>query len=127
MIVTLCHEGVRKNKRVHRLLAEAFLPNPQNKAHINHVDGNKLNNSLSNLEWSTPRENTNHSIKMGFHDPTTLRNREIVQLDKETKTVVAEFPSLHEAGRSTGIVWQNIWKVCDGRRKSAGGFAWAYK
>ena len=128
LIVTLCHEGIHKNKRVHRLLAEAFIPNPQNKAHVNHIDGNKLNNSLDNLEWATPKENTHHSIKMGLHDPTTQSSsREIIQLDKDTKTVIAVFPSLHEAGRTTGVVWQNIWKVCDGRRKTAGGFAWAYK
>lgn len=127
MIVTLCHEGVRKNKRVHRLLLEAFVPNPSNKAHVNHIDGNKLNNSLDNLEWATPKENTNHSIKMGLHDPAAHSRKEIVQLDKDTKTVIAVFPSLHEAGRTTGVVWQNIWKVCDGRRKTAGGFVWAYK
>ena len=127
MIVTLCHEGVRKNKRVHRLLTEAFIPNPSNKAHVNHIDGNKLNNSLDNLEWATPKENTNHAIKTGLCDPAAHSRREIVQLDKDTKAVIATFPSLHEAGRTTGVVWQNIWKVCDGRRKTAGGFAWAYK
>lgn len=127
MIVTLCHEGVRKNKRVHRLLAEAFIPNPSNKAHINHIDGVKLNNSLDNLEWATPKENTNHAIKMGLCDPAAHSRREIVQLDKDTKAVIVAFPSIHEAGRTTGIACQNIWKVCDGRRKTAGGFAWAYK
>ena len=63
MIVTLCSgTGIRKNKRVHRLLCEAFLPNPEQKAHINHKDGNKLNNSLHNLEWATPKENAIHAV-----------------------------------------------------------------
>ena len=127
LIVTLCHEGIRKNKRVHRLLAEAFIPNPQNKAHINHIDGNKLNNCITNLEWNTPAENTNHSIRLGLHDPRKSRNTAIIQICKDTGKQLAEFFSIHEAERVTGIATQNIWKVCNGRRKSAGNYIWAYK
>ncbi len=127
LIVTLCHEGLRKNKRVHRLIAEAFIPNPLNKAHINHIDGNKLNNTISNLEWNTPSENTNHSIRIGLHDPARLRNSSVVQICKNTGTVLAEYFSIHEAERVTGIANQNIWKVCNGKRNTAGNFKWAYK
>lgn len=127
-LVTLVHEGVRKNQFVHRLLAQHFIPNPQNKAHVNHIDGNKQNNVLSNLEWVTPQENSAHAQRMGLCDS---RNQScsvsVLQLDKESRSVVAEYPSIHEAGRTTGIAWQNIWKVCDGQRKSAGGYAWEYK
>lgn len=124
MIVTLCHEGVRKNKRVHRLLAEAFLENPESKAHVNHIDGNKLNNDLSNLEWATPQENSQHSFDNGLSQPTN--EKEIYQISLGGE-VVQTFISLHEAGRQTGIAWQNISKVCRGLRNTAGGFKWRYK
>ena len=127
LIVTLCHEGVRKNKRVHRLLAEAFIPNPQNKAHINHIDGNKLNNCIMNLEWNTPAENANHAIKIGLFDPAKTHNIAVIQICKDTGKQVAEFFSIREAERVTGIANQNIWKVCNSRRKSAGNYIWAYK
>ena len=127
LIVTLCHEGVRKNKRVHRLIAESFIPNPQNKAHVNHIDGNKLNNTITNLEWNTPKENTNHSIKLGFHNPSRLRNSAVIQICKDSGKTIAEFFSIHEAERSTGVANQNIWKVCNGKRKTAGNYVWAYK
>lgn len=61
----LCN-NVSKQKYVHRLVAEAFLPNPNNKPEVNHIDGNKRNNELANLEWVTASENQQHSISMGL-------------------------------------------------------------
>lgn len=63
--VTLCRGGVLKKISVHRLIALVFLPNPHNKPCINHIDNNRANNNLKNLEWCTPQENSNHAKKQG--------------------------------------------------------------
>lgn len=128
MIVTLCHEGVRKNKRVHRLLMEAFVPNPNtNKyVHINHKDANKLNNSLDNLEWVTSKQNAQHALQMGLYQPTfDALSVAIDQYDKQGN-FIQQHKSIHEAGRATNTQWQNIWKVCNNHRKTAGNFIWRY-
>lgn len=126
MLVTLCHQGVRKNKRVHRLLMEAFVPNPLNHPHVNHIDGNKLNNCLSNLEWCTSQHNASHAAKLGLYQPSIDATRtEVIQYDLKSN-FIAQHASLHEAERKTGIAWQNIWKVCNGRRHTAGNCKWGY-
>ena len=64
--VDLYEGGKRTTKRIHRLVGEAFIPNPENKPEINHKDGNKLNNHVSNLEWTTKRENIDHAVEHGL-------------------------------------------------------------
>jgi hypothetical protein len=61
--ILINHKGIRKYFLVHRLIAINFIPNKFNKRTINHIDGNKLNNSVDNLEWNTDSENQNHAIK----------------------------------------------------------------
>lgn len=62
--VKLCMNGVRCKKALHRIVAEAFIPNPLNKPEVNHKDGNKSNNCVSNLEWSNRSENEQHSYNV---------------------------------------------------------------
>lgn len=126
-LVTLVENGTRRNHFIHRLLATTFIPNPLNKPHVNHIDANKQNNSLSNLEWATCKENASHAAKLGLYEPSIEATRvEVVQLDRATNIPIGHFRSIHEAGRQTGIAWQNIWKVCNGRRPAAGGYGWKY-
>lgn len=66
-IISLSKNGKKKMKFIHRLLAKAFIPNPENKPQINHIDNNSTNNAIENLEWCTAKENTQHSYRFGKH------------------------------------------------------------
>lgn len=98
--------GKQKHFLVHRLVATAFLPNPSKKPYINHIDGNRINNDLSNLEWCTSKENTQHAMKIGHISFSTYakagetrkKNQEInpttsfpVYLPKSAKTKLLQY------------------------------------
>lgn len=87
--LNLYKKGKKKAFRVHRLLAMAFIPNPECKSQINHKDGNKSNNDLSNLEWVTPKENVNHAFDIGLMSSThSLLNLDVkLNLKKKKKKV----------------------------------------
>ena len=79
--VDLHQDGIKRSFRVHRLVAEAFIPNPESKKEVNHIDGNKDNNAVSNLEWTTHQENMSHAFENGlrsrqqvFHCPMCGEN-----------------------------------------------------
>lgn len=127
MFVGLSKNGKVSNKYIHRLVAEAFIPNPLNKATVNHKDGNRSNNTVDNLEWATYLENNMHSIKVLKRDSkNSSDSRPVLQFDKEGN-FIKEYPSMREAQRQTGI--DAIDKVCNHikYRKTAGGFRWEYK
>lgn len=79
--VTLSEKGIRKNYTVHRLVALAFIPNLENKPTINHIDCNKRNNAVGNLEWATYKEQKQHAIKNGLCD----KSIEALRLANERK------------------------------------------
>ena len=123
-IVTLVDSsGKRSNKAVHRLMCETFLPNTENKAHVNHKDGDKLNNALANLEWATEQENSQHAVDIGL---TTYEHcsKEVHQYTIDGD-YLATYSSDREATKATGVQYQNISKVTCGLRKTAGGFFWS--
>jgi len=129
-LVTLVNKDtkIRKNQFIHRLLGEAFIYNddPDNKVHINHKDGNKQNNDLTNLEWVTPKENAQHAVNMGLTHYEYCE-KPVLQIDKYTGEIIAEYKSQREAQDATGTARQNISKVVRGIRKYAGGYIWKYK
>ena len=92
LTVTLSKNGKSNSKHVHRLLAQAFIPNPENKATVNHIDGNKLNNNLDNLEWATYSENAFHAYKTGLYKSNERKRRTIV----DTCTGIT-YPSIKKA------------------------------
>lgn len=116
--VLLSKDGKQKNHLVHRLVATAFLPMQTGKSQVNHIDGNRNNNMVSNLEWCTAQENTLHS-----HDV----------LEKNTKRVICVetgviYPSIRSAARAVNSDDSTIQRVCAGKRrnKTAAGFHWRY-
>ena len=125
LAVGLRKDGKRKNIYVHRLVAEAFIPNPLGLETVNHRDENKLNNRVENLEWMSLADNNRY----GTHDlrSALAKEKPVSQLDRQGN-VVRQFPSLKEAGRRTGISQSRICQVCQGRRryKTAGGYFWRY-
>jgi hypothetical protein len=74
----MSNENGVKYFSIHRLVAQAFIPNLLNKEDVNHIDGNKLNNSVNNLEWVTRKENIQHSWKMGLQENMLNAHRKIV-------------------------------------------------
>ena len=133
--VQVCRNHKKYIKLVHRLVAETFIPNPENKCEVNHIDGNKQNNNVENLEWVTRSENILHAYKVLGKKPncpnTNKLGKEstravIVQQIKDNK-VIAEFYGVREASRITGIHRNSIYQCCQGKYKTAGGYVWKYK
>lgn len=87
--ICLCKNGKTKYKRVHRIVAEAFIPNPQNLPCVNHKDGNKKNNNVENLEWCTHSYNTKHAMKNGLFDMEKFRKatRQNVKIAQKNSSI----------------------------------------
>ena len=131
LLLNLYKDGQRRPYFIHRLVADTFIPNPNEYKEVNHIDENKENNNVSNLEWVTRKENINHGTR-NERIAKTLTNRKdrskpVVGTHKETGLVV-KYPSMHEASRQLGIKASNISACCRGYKKHshAGGYTWSF-
>jgi hypothetical protein len=109
----------RRLSGVHRLVAKAFIPNPDNLPQINHKDENKTNNSVSNLEWCDNRYNSYYGTK------DVKMCKRVCQYGKDG-AYIATFRSAHQAAEAIGLSVSSISAAALGKLKTAGGFVWQY-
>lgn len=121
--VKLTKNSHTKSYRVHRLVAQSFIPNPCNLPQINHKDENKINNCVDNLEWCSAIYNQNYGTRK--YKRLHSKTKEIMQIDKNENLVKTYF-SLSEASRQTGISIKAISRCATGKSKTSGGFIWKY-
>lgn len=133
LAVTLSIKGKKKPCLVHRLVAEAFIPNPENKPQVNHINGIRTDDVVSNLEWVTNTENQIHSWeylnrqsshKGKFGNESTYFK---VVLQIKDNKIIGRFNGAREAMRATGVGYKHISACCRGKRKTAGGFSWMFE
>lgn len=121
--VELWKENKRKTFMIHRLVAQAFIPNPKGKPEVNHKDGDRNNNHISNLEWCTSSENSYHAYRTGLAKPKHAKP--IRGINKVTGATV-EFKSTEEAAREIKGNPDAIRSALKGRSKTSAGFYWEY-
>lgn len=135
MTVKLFENNHGKEYRVHRLVAVAFLPNERNKPCVHHIDHDKTNNHVSNLEWCTHKENSQHDVKDGkrvingvwlerIRESRKPMYKPVIGVSKLTGEAIY-FENMRKV-RSIGISPGDVSKCCKGKKKSAGGYKWSY-
>lgn len=140
LVVNLTKDGSSKGMLVHRLVADAFLPNKRNFPEVNHKDENKKNNAVNNLEWCTRDYNCNYGnrnkkisqsnhkssrTKKHLQDLAEQHRTPVLQLLKDNRTIVKKWNSTVEA-EDGGFDSSHISACCRGKRKSHKGYCWAY-
>ncbi|QQO92523.1 HNH homing endonuclease [Staphylococcus phage Machias] len=133
--VQLYRNNKKHTRRIHRLVAENFIENKDiDKNVVNHIDGNKLNNNLSNLEWMSVLENNLHAIENNLHKTDKMeeslkkRRKPVAQIDKETDKIIKEYESAKFAAEELNIDRKGIQAVANGYRnsKTYKNFKWKY-
>lgn len=131
----LWKNGKAKLFRVHRIVASAFVDNPNNYKQVNHIDGNKTNNNAENLEWCSQSQNMKHAYKNKLQVPSEKQRKAIINSNKLKQKKVCQikdgkiiniFSGISEASRQTKISISCISRCCNLKRKSTNGYEWRF-
>lgn len=126
--VILFKNGKTKVGRIHRLVAETFIPNPYNKPQVNHVNCIKTDNRVENLEWNTQSENQKHAFANGLQTNIGNNNpriRKINQYDLDGK-FIKSWNSFYDITAQLGYSRSSIWRCCIGKYKTSHNYIWRY-
>lgn len=126
--VALCSEESTRKVNIHKLVAETFIPNPKSLPEVNHVDEDKSNNQVNNLEWCTKSFNINYGRRNSFVSEKLVNgimSKAVEALDPISGNILHRFPSAMEAQRN-GFDQGAISNCCRGVRKTHKGFLWRY-
>lgn len=121
--ITLCKDGKVKYILIHRLVALAFIPNPDNLPIINHKDENPSNNNVENLEWCSIKYNNTYGTRL---ERSAIANWKPIRQFTKDGLFIKEYTSLKEAARQTGFYKSAISQCCNGKLKSSHGYIWRY-
>ena len=135
--VALSKNSKSKRYFVHRLVAEAFLSKTDENLEVNHIDGNKHNNCVDNLEWVSHKQNMEHCFSMGLRKITAKNmlgktgdkhpsSKAVLKYDKNN-VFIREYGSIAEAARENNIDSSGISRCCKGKWATSGGYIWKYK
>ena len=116
------------NWLIHRLLAIKYIPNPNNYPIVNHIDGNKLNISIDNLEWCNYSHNAKEAVRLGLLNNSNNHGvyKKVIQINKDTKEIIKIYNSITEASKELKINKSSISFCCKGKYKTSGGYIWKY-
>lgn len=125
----------KRTKKVHQLVAKAFIPNPENKPCINHMDGNKQNNKVDNLEWCSYSYNVKEAYRLGLSKPNDNQKKAVIAYCKQNKikpivqldlnnNLIKKWNSAIEVEETLGFSRKNISQCITGRTKTAYGYIW---